>query len=513
MTGGRLDRLGLGVPSVPLGRADRRWLGWPLAVGLVVVALYVWANDYPAYGAGLYTLTADTIRANGYALPATVPHYGPEGVPFAYPPLVFYLLALARDLGAGTFGTALVVPPLVTVAALVPAYLLGRDIVGDRRAGTAVALLVVGNPQALEWHVSAGGLVRAPAFVFALWGAYTALRIFRDGDREWLPVGILAVLLVGLIHPTYTAFTVATYLVFWAGYDHSLAGLVEGAVVGFGALALSTPWLLAVVDIHGVAVFSGAAGTHGGIGGGLYRLREWGPTWAVVPAVTAVGLLATNRRVLGGWTLVVWLLFAQPRFAFVVGSITMVAAVALGAELAASRDIAVPQARATRVVLAALVVVSAVGVVGVGADFTGADGTTPEFVDDDDVAAMEWAGEETRSDATFVVLGDAAEWFPVVADRTILVSPWGAEWRGPGTYEPHLDAFITASHCDTVGCVEGEMATVDARPDYVYLPAGSYTVRGGYRWADGTLAEDFAASPGYERAFENDGVVVFRTTG
>jgi len=26
MTGGRLDRLGLGVPSVPLGRADRRWV-------------------------------------------------------------------------------------------------------------------------------------------------------------------------------------------------------------------------------------------------------------------------------------------------------------------------------------------------------------------------------------------------------------------------------------------------------------------------------------------------------
>ncbi|MFC6756255.1 hypothetical protein ACFQER_05540 [Halomicroarcula sp. GCM10025894] len=177
------------LPASPLSGDDARWLGWPLLVGLAVVAIYLGTNDYPAYGAGLYVETADAIRANGYALPATVPHYGPEGVPFAYPPLMFYVLAVLRDAGAGAFGTSLYLPPLFTVAALVPTYLLGRDVVGDRRAGTAAALLLVLNPQVLEWHISAGGLVRAPAFVFALWGSYAALRIFRDGAREWVLPG------------------------------------------------------------------------------------------------------------------------------------------------------------------------------------------------------------------------------------------------------------------------------------------------------------------------------------
>jgi len=508
MSGSRLfERLRAELPASPLDGTDRLWLGWPLVVGLAVAVLYVWSNDYAAYGAGLYTLTADTIRANGYALPATVPHYGPEGVPFAYPPLAFYLLALLRDLGAATFPTALIVPPLVTVAALIPAYLLGRDIVGDRRAGAAAALLIVLNPQALEWHISAGGLVRAPGFMFALWGSYTALRIFRDGEREWIPVGVLAVLLVGLTHPTYTIFTVATFLVFWAGYDRSVTGLLRGAVVGFGALVLATPWLLTVVNVHGAAVFSGAAGTHGGIGGGIYRVRNWGTTWALFPMLVGVGLLATKRRVLGVWTGVVWILFAQPRFAYVVGSITVVAAVA---ELADRDLLSVPTA-ASRTILITLVLVSAVGVAGIGYEFAGpTDGTTPEFVDDDDIEAMEWATEETRPSATFVVFGDAAEWFPVVAERTILVSPWGAEWRGPGTYEPHLDAFVTGSHCDSVDCAETEMATVDAQPDYVYVPKGSYTVRGGSRWTNGTLIDSFADSPRYRHAFENDGVVVYQ---
>ncbi|MBX0286296.1 hypothetical protein [Haloarcula salinisoli] len=520
------------LPASPLSGDDARWLGWPLLVGLAVVALYLATNDYPAYGAGLYVETADAIRANGYALPATVPHYGPEGVPFAYPPLMFYVLALLRDVGAGAFATSLYLPPLFTLAALVPTYLLGRDVVGDRRAGTAAALLLVLNPQVLEWHISAGGLVRAPAFVFALWGSYAGLRIFRDGAREWVLPGLAAVALVAHTHPTYTIFTVATYLLFWVGYDRSPTGFLRGAVVGFGALALALPWLGTVVSHHGVAVFSGAAGTHGGLFGVVYRLREWGPTGAVVPMVAAVGLLGTRHRVLGAWTAAVWLLFAQPRFTYTVGAIAMVAAVVelaergyadsvvtavdsaldRGASETADRPdggVARPAAPA-RVVVAALVVLSLVGLGGLGYEFAGADGTTPEFVDDDDTAAMAWAADETEPGATFVVFGDAAEWFPVYTDRTILVSPWGAEWRGPDTYEAHLDAFVNGSECANRSCAEAAMATVDADPDYVYLPNGAYTVRGDYERANGTLAASFAEHPRYERAFENDGVVVFR---
>jgi len=527
-------RIGPRLPTLPVDSDDARWLGWPLVVGLAVVALYLATNDYPAYGAGLYIETADAVRANGYALPATVPHYGPEGVPFAYPPLMFYILAVLRDVGAGAFAMALYLPPLVTVAALVPTYLLGRDVVGDRRAGTAAALLVVLHPQVLEWHISAGGLVRAPAFVFALWGSYAALRLFRDGDREWLLPGLFAVALVVHTHPTYTVFTVATYLLFWAGYDRSPAGLVRGAVVGFGALALALPWLATVAGHHGVSVFSGAAGTHGGLFGVVYRLREWGPTGALVPMAIAVGLLGTRHRVLGAWTVAVWLLFAQPRFTYAVGAIAVVAAVvelagrgyldgavalvdrALGHAGSGPPDradggVARPRVGVARAVVAALVVLSLVGLGSVGAEFAGAGGTTPEFVDDADVAAMTWAAEETGPDATFVVLGDAAEWFPVHTDRTILVSPWGAEWRGPDTYQRHLDAFVNGSECANRSCAEEAMASIDARPDYVYVPKGAYTVRGDYEHANDTLESTFAESPRYERVFENEGVVVFRT--
>jgi len=501
------------LPASPLVRPDAPWLGGVLLAGLAATGLYLALNPYPAYGAGLYTVIADEIRAAGYGLPATIPHYSAEGVPFAYPPLAFYGLAVLRDLGAGTFATARFVAPLLVVVSLVPAYLLGRDLLAGRARGTAAGLLVALNPQILEWHVSAGGLVRAPAFLFALVGAYAGLGLFRDGGPRWLAVGLPAFLLVVLTHPTYALFFAATYIVFWAGYDRTVAGLARGAVVGLGGLALAAPWWATVASVHGSAVFSRAAGTHGGVGGGLLAAIESVSPWSVVVLIAGGLLVAAGWRVLPAWLVAVELLFEQPRFAYTVGSFVLVGAAVVVADRLPAGVVRDPAAR-QRIVLAALVVGSAVGVGALGYEFARpADETTPAFVDRDDVAAMEWAASETPEDAAFVVLGDAAEWFPAVADRTILLSPWGMEWRGPDAYLRHLDAFENGSVCESAACVEEWSATVDADPDYLYVPRGEYTVRGDWFVASGDLERSLEDSGRYEQVFENEGVVVYRVDG
>jgi hypothetical protein len=140
------------------------------------------------------------------------------------------------------------------------------------------------------------------------------------------------------------------------------------------------------------------------------------------------------------------------------------------------------------------------------------DPSTPEFLNPEAVDAMAWAAEETPPGATFVVVGDAAEWFPALADRTLLLSPWGVEWRSPESYERHLDAYETVSRCQSVECVESAAGTVHGSPGYVYLPKGRYTVRGASHAQFGTLERSFEASPSWERAYENRGVVVYRAS-
>ncbi|WP_435115371.1 glycosyltransferase family 39 protein [Halolamina sp. C58] len=502
----------------PITREDAPWLGAGLAAGLLAVAVYLATNPYPAYGAGLYLRIAETIAANGYASPAEITGYTADGVPFAYPPLQFYVLAVLLDLGADPIGLARVLPSVGVLAGIVPVYLLARDYAGSRPAGALAGVAVALNPQLLQWHVSAGGVVRAFAFCYALTAIYAGHRALDHDSQRAVAVGALAVGATVLTHPTYSLFVVVTYVLLWGVRDRSVAGFTRSAAVGLGAALLASPWLLWVTSTHGIGVLTGAAGTHGGVGGGVSTLVGALSSFTALPLLGAAYLLWARREwFLAAWTLAAELLFAQPRFVFAVGSVVAaVAAVDVARRLPALNGrVSLPGTGAAgrREVAAAacLLLASVAGGTYLAHEMTlASDPSTPEFLDDEDVAAMDWAERETAPDATFVVLGDAAEWFPALADRTILVGPWGVEWRGPDAYATQLASFEAVSRCDSAACVEGELAAVGADPEYVSLPKGAYTVRGNPEVTFGTLERSFAASPDWQRAYENDGVVVFR---
>ena len=107
--------------ATPVDGRDGRWLALGLLPGLVAVAGYLATNRYPAYGGGLYVQIATEIAANGYVPPSSVSGYV-LGVPFAYPPLQFYVLAVLLDLGLDPLAVTRFLPSLAVVAGLVPAY-------------------------------------------------------------------------------------------------------------------------------------------------------------------------------------------------------------------------------------------------------------------------------------------------------------------------------------------------------------------------------------------------------
>jgi hypothetical protein len=74
---------------------------FPLIVftlALFVYFTYPFTNHYPMGYAGLYNEISDAILENSFFLPMRIPYYGPNGIPFAYPPLAFYLEALITKL-------------------------------------------------------------------------------------------------------------------------------------------------------------------------------------------------------------------------------------------------------------------------------------------------------------------------------------------------------------------------------------------------------------------------------
>ena len=526
-------------------RRDLPWLALSTGVAAVVGATYLATHPYPGFGAGLFLQIAEEVVAAGYALPTRITGYTPGGVPFAYPPLPFYLLAALVDVGgADPVAVSRYLPVVLVVAAVVPYFYLSKALLGSvPEAGLATTLLATA-PTVLRWHLSAGGVVRALAFLFVLVGLLAGVNLFsgdwthrsrlgRPWPWRWLARGGAAVGVTVLSHPIYTAFFGVSYLVlFWFG-ERTARGLAYGVIVAVGGFAIAAPWWLQVVATHGPGVFTGAAGTHDGLGGGLYRIGAAFLAPLVPDAETPFYLAiyagmgyALYRReyCLPTWLLVAGYVVGKTRFLFVPGAMMAAALLldwvvprvteAANGRLGGGADRRERIRRLTPLAAVALVVLGATALGGLAAagqlSIWHGSASQPAFVDDDDRAAMAWAAAETEPGATFVVLGDAAEWFPLLADRPILVGHWGAEWEGAAEYQRQLDRYRAVSSCDTASCVTGALARAGVDPDYVYVPKGHYTIRGEAYRAPPSLAGSMADAERYELVYENEGVAVFR---
>ena len=503
------------------------WL-WPVlvpCVSVVIVSTYLLTHPYPAYGAGLYLQIAEEIIAHGYGLPESIPLYTEGGVPFAYPPLLFGVAAVLLDLGLDPITISLGVPALFTAAHPVVYYFIASELLPSRRQAAVAAMLLAVTPDTLQWHLSAGGLVRAPAFLLALLGIYAGLRVHKRGELKWVTVGTVLFALTVLTHPVYTVFFGMSWLLVYLFFDRTVVGLVAGAVVAGGGVVIASPWWLQVVQTHGPGIFFAAAGTHSRLGGGLGRLLDsfvYIDADIVLPfyLLSFAGVawfVKTRRLFLPTWLVASGYVIGKDRFMFVAGS--MMAAVLLVEVVVPwlRRHVALPEHRraGTAVALAVVVLAATVGGLFVGGMLDSAhdhSSTQPAFMDGADEEAMHWVAANTESGTEFVVLGDAAEWFPLFTDRAILVGPWGVEWTTPAQYSHQIELYSDISACEDATCVTQTLAENDVSPDYLYVPKGEYTVRGVEYTADGSLRRSLIDTAGYEPVYENEGTVVFRVT-
>lgn len=508
------------------------WLATAVGATSLVVAAYVLTHTHPAYEGGLFLEMVEAIRAGGWALPDRIAGYTVAGVPFAYPPLMFYVVAgIVGTTGVDPVALELYLPGLVAIAYLFPYWLVARELLPSRRqAGLATVLFAV-TPDVLQWHISAGGVVRAPAMFLTLVGIYTGIRLFRDGGLRWLLASTVSFGLVVLTHPIYAAFFGLSYLLLFAGIDRSAGGLARGAAVAAGGIAVAAPWWLTVIARHGTDVYAGITGTRSSLGGGAGRLTTQfvHPIAALDPitpffaAAFAGGVHAATRRrfLLPAWMVVSSYALGEDRFTFVAGS--MLSAMLLfevvlpWVEARVERFETGGRLEYRRAAVVGVLALVVLGAGAVGAAYAGSQldtayehsTTMPQTVDEEDRAAMAWVANDTSEDAEFAVVGDAAEWFPRYTDRTILLSPWGTEWTSPAEFRLHVERYEELSSCESAICAEWALRGVPGQVEYVYVPKDDYTIRGKEHRPPDELIESLSDSDRFDRRYENEGVVIF----
>jgi hypothetical protein len=480
-------------------------------LGLVARLSYVLAFDFPLNDGGLFVvMTRDLIDA-GFRIPLTTT-YNDLSIPFAYPPLGFYLTAAVATATGIDIVELFRWLPLVLSAACVPAFaLLARELLqptAARPATYAYALV----PAGFAWPIMGGGLTRSLGLLFALLALAALARALADGSRRAVLLAVVLSGLTALSHPHVAAFLALSAVLVALVRCRTRAAFARFLLVGAGAIVVAAPWWLTVVARHGIGPFVAAATTGAATDslaqslGTLLRWNAWNePLFPLVSALALAGVAITLSRrdlLLPFW--IVALAFVLP------GPFQMLSAVPLallaGIGVAAASEIALAP-RAARAVA-----IAGVGYLTVAAMFAFIG--VLEGLPVEERVAMKWVAEQTPASARVLVvttrnpgLDAAGEWLPALALRPSVLVTQGTEWL-PGVTAERTREHERASDCaQSDGDCLARLAADGVRYDYVYLASAGRDPAPVACCA--SLARALRGDARYSLAYEGGSVVIF----
>ncbi|MBC7251439.1 MAG: hypothetical protein H5T62_14295 [Anaerolineae bacterium] len=135
-------------------------LAWAILFGALVRFAPALDSPFPINDGGLfYAMMGDLIAAD-YNFPLYTT-YNAAHIPFAYPPLPFYLTALLSQwLGIPLLSLIRWLPPLVTTLTIPAFYLLARAILKSRLQASLASVAFAMLPRAFDLFIVGGGLTR-----------------------------------------------------------------------------------------------------------------------------------------------------------------------------------------------------------------------------------------------------------------------------------------------------------------------------------------------------------------
>ena len=446
----------------------------PIVLGLAAIPLLANAVRFslPLGYAGLYTLMSEQVAQGGFALPWSVPFYGPGGIPFAYPPLAFYLMALFLRLGVPSLTYLRFAGPLLAWASLAPVTRLAKELTGSRLAAAAAVIILGVLDGFYIDQATAAGMVRSLALLFSALALLAYLRAVRQpGWKNAVLAGVFFALTI-CTHLSYAQFLAMTFVLYPLMGIFQLRRWTAALLAGVVGIILSAPWWGVVLARYGASVFSGALGSHEN----SYFIRlfqdpaQWGAwlndltrqlqavplLWALVVAGFLLNLLL-GEPFLPAWLALVIVFNSSQRFPNLVGAL-------LAGQLVARLFAWWKTADAKKAGAAIFVLLLA------GALYLPGVSTLSSHQPMISTQTLELAGfvrQNTPPSATYLVTAPAeeAEWLPYLMQRTPAVGSWGGEWIG--TYDAQVAQLLELMACEqnqSLACLNQVIQELKAAP-------------------------------------------------
>ncbi|HWQ45513.1 MAG TPA: glycosyltransferase family 39 protein, partial [Longilinea sp.] len=471
--------------------------------------------DNPMGFAGLYTQMAEDIARVNFLLPLNTPFYGPGGIPFAYPPLGLYLMAVFLKLGVPTWAYLRFAPPVFSLLALVPIYLLARRMLRSKFGGVVTLLLASSSSILYLLQTESGGVVRCVAFGLGLLAVYFFDRMV--GSFRWRDAVLSGVFfgLTVLSHVGY-AFYFAFWFIAWVLTNpqkrKTWLGAVTAAIV---SLMVALPWIFLMVERYGISIFSTVSQSHGTFS--IIRLFQnpgsilpvlWESLACVYRspiflAFVLVGLafLLINKKFTLPLLLVLSVVINQGERSIMLVCYFIIGYAVSNIYQLITSKIRIPN-KLTEKIISSLVIMG----LFIPFYWLSFDTFTQQhpLLDQDMLDAGSYLQNNTSPQETYLSLytndSQEDEWFPYLSHREPVIGIWGSEWLG--TMDTQYDELAGLYDCISIqnlSCLNTWLESTDLHPDYILMVSNLEE-----------LAVSLGHSSEWENVYSNDRYLIWK---
>lgn len=502
-------------------------------LGGLICGFFVFQADFPLNDGGMFYTMVQDLQRNHFILPAFTT-YNHSAIPFAYPPLAFYLTAFLNSFLHIELLQLFRYLPLIFCVASIPAfYLLSTQILAGKGQQILATFLYAVSPAAYTWQIMGGGLTRSPAWFFSVVGLFFFLKFIKTKRVSHLVWMGLFTALTALTHLEMVWFLALTYLTVYLYFDRTWKSLLSLGITALAILAVISPWLVAVIRAHGLSPFQAAFSTGGfTLTSPIAFLLSMGGvdkmSLAFISLLAILGIFLQARQ--KEWFLFLWLLvlvFLDPRSSQRIAAIpiALLAAVALWAFLKwiDKNKTAVDEAVSDQTVLLKRPVAATLLTILIYALFLNlylfyAGISYLQTVNLENRQAMAWVKENTPADSRFVVLDfpygwfsdSVAEWFPALAERQSLLTVQAQEWL-PGSASQVSTKLSAATNCRLEGlaCFEKWQAKNHMDFDFIYFSSNTRSDYLAPQYSS-VIEAQASASANYQLVYSNADVRIYQ---
>jgi hypothetical protein len=441
---------------------------------------------FPINDGGMFAVMVDDLKASRYLLPAFTT-YNHLNIPYAYPPLGFYLGRIAADLfGLSTVQVLRWLPAFFASLSILAFYLLALRLLKNKYYAAVSTLFFALMPRALSWFIMGGGLTRSPGQFFMLLTLATVVRLYEENRRVDVVLAGLFGGLAVLSHPEAAVHTFVSAIFLWLMLSRKRLALINSIAVGVIVLIVTAPWWVTVISYHGIGPLLNGAQT-GQKALAVFHLLFFVFTEEIYATVIAVlGLIGIGKcLVRRDYLLPLWMaipFFVEGRSAAGPAAIPLAMLAAIGlvdvvfVALQRSAETEAEQSEQVssieRNVFIYLLLYLLFSTYQFGSGLSNATLYPP------DQEAMAWLRENTPEDARFLVLtgttsvscDSVLEWFPALTGRQSIYTVQGTEWTEGQNFTSYVLSTYPVQRClasSDISCLD--TAIDHSQYDYVYV--------------------------------------------